>query len=565
MKYKIIPKTIKEKIFCALIFLVSLPIFCLTGFLFFTAKEAIRSSVHRERQDIVFRATREAEFYFRNAEDILSLTSEHLKCPDSSWDMETILVGTVIRFKDIFKSISYIDKEGREKVTSFLGEPLKDYKKSFVYITSIKGQRYFSEPYPASTGVWHIEAGIPVYDRNGVIKGVLRAEISLRGIWMIVNNIKIEKGGYAFLVSFKGIILAHKDFKKIYNQEQLAISAVMNDFKIGRNGILEYKERLVAYAPIKRLKCGIVTTQNIKEAYPFISYMRRHAYLILISAELLAVIMSIFLGRLFVKPLDKLIDAAYKIARGNLNERIHESRDDELGHVFNTFNDMMEKLVKMKDMEKFSAIGMATSRIVHEIKNPLVAIEVFVQLLPRKFKHKNFRDKLYEVLPKEMSRLEHLLEEMSDFARGKKIEIKPVNLNNLLKGVVSVFEEEAKSKNISITADYSVRNAIVQGDSKSLEQVFINIVKNAIEAMPLGGSLKILLVKEINRYKVEITDTGIGMSDEVLKKMSDPFFSTKTKGMGLGVSICKNIIELHKAEMTVESRIRSGTKISIKF
>jgi signal transduction histidine kinase len=229
---------------------------------------------------------------------------------------------------------------------------------------------------------------------------------------------------------------------------------------------------------------------------------------------------------------------------------------------------LLEEMRKMKEnlyqSDKLATIGTLVSEIAHEIKNPLVSISVFAQLIREKIEDKEFQEKLKNILPSEVEKLNKFLEKLLNFSKTsskfQKVEVKEI-LNELL----LLLEESFLKNNINLIKRIPGEEVYVLGEKSQLEQVFMNIIMNAIQAMPNGGKIEIEVMKEKDLVKIRISDTGVGISPSDIPKLFDPFFTTKEKGTGLGLSICKRIIKEHRGEIKVESSLNKGTTFVVEL
>lgn len=230
---------------------------------------------------------------------------------------------------------------------------------------------------------------------------------------------------------------------------------------------------------------------------------------------------------------------------------------------------LLEEMRKMKEnlyqADKLASIGTLVSEIAHEIKNPLVSISVFAQLIKEKMEDKNFQEKLKNILPAEIEKLNKFLAKLLNFSKVSEFQYCKVKVSEVIDGLLLLLEETLAKQHITLVKSYSIENSYILGDSGQLEQVFMNIIMNAVQAMPEGGNLNIKLFKEGELIKVRISDTGCGIPQESLSRLFEPFFTTKKKGTGLGLSICKRIIREHRGEIRVSSEISKGTTFEIEI
>ncbi|MGG3890973.1 PAS domain S-box protein [Metabacillus fastidiosus] len=212
--------------------------------------------------------------------------------------------------------------------------------------------------------------------------------------------------------------------------------------------------------------------------------------------------------------------------------------------------------------EKLSVAGQLAAGIAHEIRNPLTAIKGFLQLMqPEKMNV----DQYFNIIFSELNRIELILSELLMLAKPQEISYRTSNIVALVKDVATLIETEANLSNVMIEQNYEESALLVNCDENQLKQVFINLLKNAIDAMPKGGT--VTLSARVVQQMIEITvqDEGEGMEAEVLNRIGEPFLTTKEKGTGLGLMITYKIIDNHRGSVKIESEVGKGTKFIVSL
>ncbi|MGX6444605.1 ATP-binding protein [Neobacillus sp. K501] len=212
--------------------------------------------------------------------------------------------------------------------------------------------------------------------------------------------------------------------------------------------------------------------------------------------------------------------------------------------------------------EKQATAGQLAAGIAHEIRNPITAIKGFIQLIMGE----NHSNKIYlEIINSEIDRIEAILKELMVLAKPSKQKYERVKLQVLLDQVVTLMLPQAHLNNIQIKKQLDFSNICIIGDNNQLKQVFINYIKNAIEAMPDGGILRIQGSPIVGGLvKISISDQGTGIPLEILNQIGQPFFSTKENGTGLGMLVSRQIIKEHKGDIHIESD-SNGASIHVEL
>ncbi|MFP7340717.1 ATP-binding protein [Bacillus safensis] len=211
--------------------------------------------------------------------------------------------------------------------------------------------------------------------------------------------------------------------------------------------------------------------------------------------------------------------------------------------------------------QKLAVAGQIAAGIAHEVRNPLTSVNGFLQLMKTQYPE---RTDYFDIIFSEIKRIDFVLSELLVLAKPQSVHFQEVQLHGLLEQVITLLKTNAVLANIDLKQPFKKQDAgAILADANQMKQLFINLIKNAIEAMPEGGSIYISTEKVMNEWKITIQDEGKGMSEEDIQKIYDPFFSTKTEGTGLGLTICAAILKDHHGRMDVVSELGKGTAFHI--
>ena len=234
------------------------------------------------------------------------------------------------------------------------------------------------------------------------------------------------------------------------------------------------------------------------------------------------------------------------------------------------YEDLKRSKSYIRRADRLASLGTLTAGLAHEIRNPLVAIKTLTQLLPERLDDEEFRNQFLKIAAGEVDRISSLVTELLEFARPSDPKLELEDINTVLDGMILLVSTETKKKQINITKDYAPDLTPVQIDREQIKQVFLNILLNAIEATQENGKI---VVKTRSFMKpggepyaqIEFTDTGCGIPGEYLEDIFNPFFTTKSTGSGLGLSISNQIIQDHRGYIDVESQIGKGSSFFINL
>ena len=287
-------------------------------------------------------------------------------------------------------------------------------------------------------------------------------------------------------------------------------------------------------------------------------------------------IVSYIVGLQMTKPINQLAAGAAEIASGNLEQQVTLQSRDEIGRLAGAFNQMAAtlktSLERQLAAERHAAWGDAARWVVHEIKNPLFPIRLSIENLQRAYQGRGNQPQVFEeifgqctdIVIEEVERLQRLVDEFNQFARMPPPKRELSDLNPIVQNVVNLYAESVE--NVQIEESLAPNLPPLSLDSEQIAQALGNLIKNAIEAMPDGGTLNVLtqLASE-GKIQVKIQDTGIGMSPQTLAQIFEPYYTTKDTGTGLGMAIVQRIIADHDGEIFIETEEGVGTTVSIEL
>jgi two-component system sensor histidine kinase AtoS len=235
--------------------------------------------------------------------------------------------------------------------------------------------------------------------------------------------------------------------------------------------------------------------------------------------------------------------------------------------IFQDITELKALEEKLRQADRLAALGTLSAGLAHEIKNPLSAIKTFVQLLPQKIGLPSFMEKFNVTVPREIDRINYLVEDLLELTRRRVRPLVALRIDDLILQVIDLHGEDIKKRQIALEFHLDRRIPPVHGDAETLYRAFSNLIINAIQAMPNGGTLSISSKLDSSLSSVEITfrDTGVGMDEMTAKNIFNPFFTTKDKGAGLGLALTRKIIEDHRGTIEVLSVKGMGTTFTLNL
>jgi len=320
----------------------------------------------------------------------------------------------------------------------------------------------------------------------------------------------------------------------------------------------------------------IVILRNVKSEAAWRAAMPLLATLAVLS---ISTLITFWLVWRFTRPIANLSNAARQVAEGNLSVRVPgEDRSDEMGQLASRFNEMTSQLersreleVQLQQAEKSAVIGRLGSAIAHEIRNPLNYINLTLDHLRSKFapdddeKRRTF-EKLTSQLKGEVARINQQIGDFLNYSRPAKADLRPVEARKVVEDSLRIVEAQAEEGHVKISVVEHENVPMIMGDPEFLRSVFNNLFINAVQSMGSnGGKLNVRIMPEADWVRFEISDTGVGIPDENLSKIFEPYFSTKETGTGLGLAIVQKIVDVHNGTIEVESKEDDGTKFTVRL
>ncbi|EFV75974.1 MULTISPECIES: PAS domain S-box protein [Cytobacillus] len=216
----------------------------------------------------------------------------------------------------------------------------------------------------------------------------------------------------------------------------------------------------------------------------------------------------------------------------------------------------------LHQQDKLAAVGQLAAGVAHEIRNPLTTMKGYTEFLQLEETHEE-RQEYLSIILDEIDRVNNIVEDFMVLAKPKAAELEERDIIPIIKNVVSFLEFEARNRNVKIGFEYQQDIIQIECDENRLKQVLLNFIKNGIEAMPDGGNITVRAGIINNQVQIAIKDTGVGIPQEKLKNIGEPFFTTKKNGNGLGLMVSFKIIESHNGKVFIESELNKGTTFNI--
>jgi len=285
----------------------------------------------------------------------------------------------------------------------------------------------------------------------------------------------------------------------------------------------------------------------------------------------LTILAMALMTRRFLKPIDSLKRSFDKVVEGDLSVQVETKSRDEIGGLAVSFNKMVAELRKNREKEqllqrkeRLASLGQLAAGVAHEIKNPLNAINLTIEHLNDKFvspKDEQAREYI-ATIQSEIRRLDKIVNNFLNYLHSEELQLSETDINAILTEIIQLYEREISQAKIELTTEFAP-SFVVRADGERLKTALVNVIVNAIQAMPQGGKLTVATNPE--NGEVVISDTGTGIPEKQREHIFDIFYTTKSSGSGLGLPTAYKIIKAHKGEIVIDSREGKGTTVRIKL
>lgn len=421
--------------------------------------------------------------------------------------------------------------------------------------------------------------------------------------WYQDPNLSRILVGFTQLKAVEGMWIVDRDLRplitrgegKRYKEDLLtAMHQGSEQIRLERTGNLwwSFYHRLISTAPLVRegkVIGGVQVAFSLADVMERLMVFRRlFLILILVDSLVLIVFGSFLLARVVVNPLNRLVKVVQRIGGGDLGHRAQVEYENEIGQLATAFNQMVTRLtekqqdlektiIKLKhtqaelvNTEKLASVGRIAAGVAHEIGNPLTSVLGHTEILHKKLKRKRLKDgevllDLVERMRKETERINRIIKDLLQFSKPPSAYVEDIKVNQLIRDSLNLLKIQEKFQDIDFTLSLKDNLSPAKGDNDHLQQVFLNILINAADAMPDGGSIYIRTKEDKRWVVIAIKDTGMGIPAAELDKIFDPFYTTKSpdKGTGLGLSISLKIIDEFGGKLQVKSKDGKGSEFTI--
>jgi len=547
-----------------------------------------KASLSRIQHEQAEAAASEIAEFMRNIEEQLAWTT-HEPWTTSTPDRQSLdLWRMVLRQVPAITDLALLDGTGREQLRvsrlslDAIGSQI-DFSKDPKFLEAEIGKPYRSPVYFRGGSEPYMT--IALRARNASVSA---AEVNLKFIWDVVSRIKVGEHGQAYVVDARGRLIAHPDISLVLRNTDLSGLAQVQAARTDSAGSPEStqiaqdtygRQVLTAYASIAPLDWTMFVELPIDEAYaPLYSLILRISILLLVGL-LLAFIADLFLARWIVQPLERLEKFASTVRKTkNYALRVEHKSDDEIGRLALAFDEMLSELSAAREREsadqfelarvsRLTTMGAMTASIAHEINQPLAAIaanaNAGLRWLSRATPDLEEVHAALKRINNDAHRASEVIQGIRSIFKKAPQQGALIDINDVVLEVLALVHGELINYRVSAISNLLPNLPRVRADRVQLQQVILNLIMNAVEAMgTVADGARVLNVAsqldEPNAVLVTVQDTGPGIDPNRMDRIFDAFFSTKSSGMGMGLFICRSIVESHGGRLWATAAVPHG-------
>jgi signal transduction histidine kinase len=417
--------------------------------------------------------------------------------------------------------------------------------------------------------------------------GALLWALVMTGVLMTAANVLLPLAGEYRLLPYSSLFVLPGVFVYAYavtNFKLFSFQSALDQFRLFP---IAYKVALsiaaVAVTSFALFQIPIVWW-SFATLGPTAEAWRRYLVFSVITALVPNLVLVALVIRIISRPLRRLTEAAVEVAAGNYGAQVQLPSNDEVGLLASSFNEMSRKMAadiehlralndQLVRTEKLAAAGTLAAGVAHEVNNPLASISSLVQIIQSRLpadaddRQTSETRELLRLISEQIARITQVLRDMLDFARQRPPARAPLDVARTLEASIRLASFDKDFKRLRLTTDFDPTAPPVSADADQLQQVFLNLLLNARDAMPDGGDLRVTTRHDSRaaEFTVEIADTGAGIAPEHLAHVFDPFYTTKPagRGTGLGLAVCYGIITAHGGRIEVALNDGRGTRIIV--
>jgi len=596
--------TLRSKVMLIFLPLTIAPLLIIGYFSFHFSEELIISMVVRQLENVAEDKSALLEGWLEERMADMSMVAETSLIESMNTDKIRPYLDLIREKYGVYKELAVVSKNG--KVIASSPEKHKNFNSNHYAQYQLRRDLFVSDiTYGHNENESSFLIAAPVTEPDGSLSGTLYGSVGTKKIILFILNVSLGATGECYLVDREGLFLAHKDPHRILTQNISQSDSFRKIFeKTDRKGVYhDYRdiEVLGASRQVGGTDWYIVVEQDRAEAFAAADRLKRVIYLTLLLCIASALALTLMIAYHIVSPIRKLSRYARGVADSRFDTTVRKiDRNDEIGMLFDSVADMAARLqkrhvrleekvgkreaeLKETDLilqktrlmaersEKFAAMGRMGAAVAHEIRTPLTSIKLFLESVQAEIDISVEYEEDFNIAMNQIGRIEATINRFLDFAKPQDLLFSGIELKSFIADLLIMVRPQVNRQECVLTVSLADDMPAINGDRRLLAEALINLLVNAIDAMPARGSLSVSAVQDVltasgrdmQCVRVDIADTGHGISDEQLENIFEPFFTTKATGTGLGLPLVLTTIRNHGGEIRVKSKVGEGTVFSL--
>jgi signal transduction histidine kinase len=490
-----------------------------------------------------------------------------------AWQKDRILRNYVLTFPT-FESLTVFDRDGAVTASSRVDRRGLTFDPG-----AVRGNVVISPIQIDDDLLPEVTVSVRIRE-GGDTEGWLTAQLRLEEMWRIVDRIRVGTLGYALLVDETGRLIAHGEpegKQSIARGEDALWHPPTLEALRQRSSAptaIEYRDRrnrnlLAVGVPLPTLNWALIVEQPTSEAYALAVRLERQLIVVIAFALLITIALGYYWGRSLIGPILALTRGTRALAEGRMDARVHIERQDEFRELGEAFNRMADRLVELQQearrQERQAMFGRIAAGLVHDLSHPIQNVGNNCRLILKMYGDTEYRETFRRTVERELATVKRVLDDLRNLARPIPLERFPIDLGRSVAEAVESMSSFAEAAGIELELDPPGTPTYVVGDVFALGRVYRNLVLNAIQATPPGGTISVSVRPGERCARVTISDTGCGIAPDRLGAIFEDFVTTKRRGLGLGLAIARKIVEQLDGTIRVTSRVARGTTFVIEL
>jgi two-component system NtrC family sensor kinase len=596
---------LRVKLMLIFLLLVLVPLITIGWFSLKTTEDLIVNMVVRQLQNVAVDKIALLEHWLDERKADLKVIAETSLLKSMDPDLILPYLDLIRNKYGVYKDLTVISASGHV-ISRSREDPGSVEQTDNASLLAIKKSLFMSEiTYIPEERESSFLIAAPIFSDNGKLMGTIYGKVGTNKIVSFILNVSLGETGECYLVDKEGRFLAHKDPSRILKENISQTGSFKNIFqeRDSKKTYFDYRgiQVMGTSLKIRGKDWYVVVEQDREEAFLSVKNLKYIIYLTTLLGIGSALMLTWMISYHMIKPIRVLSKYAGFIADSDFDKAVIKyRRSDEIGMLFRAFENMSLKLkerqnnleqkvelkkAKLKETdkilrktkliaersEKFAAIGRMGAAIAHEIRTPIASLKLFVESAQDKFENTAEDEEDFQIAMKQITRIEATINRFLDLTKPQDLVLSEIDIRKLMEDVILIIKPLATRQECSLDIHIDKTLPEITGDRKMLTEALINLFVNALEASPAQGKITVTLTTDhfdLDKtaktcIRIDISDTGHGISEEPIENIFEPFFTTKSSGTGLGLPLVLNTIKSHGGVIRVKSKVEQGTTFSL--